>query len=130
MPRIFLVEQDPALREWSRLHLGASGFEATAFDDCDRALEALLVEPPDLAMIATNIAGMGAFALAAAIRSSARTARMPILFVVPATDAEGLARARAVDPEAVLSKPFSRDAVSAGRSSSRKNTPLLVPPRM
>ena len=70
MPKVFLIEQDPSLREWCRLHLGTEGFAVVPFDDARRALEALRVEPPELVMIATNIMGMSAFALAAAIRSN------------------------------------------------------------
>ena len=73
MPKVFLLEPDPSLREWCRLHLSTDGLTVVPFDDGRRALEALRVEPPELVMIATNLVGMSAFALAAAIRSATRT---------------------------------------------------------
>jgi class 3 adenylate cyclase len=109
MPKVFLIEQDPSLREWCRLHLSTEGFAVVPFDDGRRALEALRVEPPELVMIATNIMGMSAFALAAAIRSNVRSALTPILFLVPAKDTAGLSQALAIEPEGVLTKPFTRD---------------------
>jgi CheY-like chemotaxis protein len=109
MPRILLIEQDPRFREWCRLHLNTAGFSVTALDDGRRALEALRGEPPDLIVLATNLSGMNAFALAAAIRSSVRSALVPIVFLVPAQDARALAEALSVEPEGVLTKPCTRE---------------------
>jgi class 3 adenylate cyclase len=109
MPKVFLLEPDPSLREWCRLHLSTEGFAVAAFDDGRRALEALRGEPPDLVLIATNLVGMGAFALAAAIRSNVRSALTPLLFLVPAKDTAALSQALAIEPQGVVSKPLSRE---------------------
>src|SRR5262245_58143998 len=111
MPKVFLLEPDPALREWCRLHLSTEGLVVVAFDDGRRALEALRVEPPELVMIATNLAGMGAFALAAAIRSNVRSALTPILFLVPAKDPAALSQALSIEPQGVVSKPLTRESL-------------------
>jgi DNA-binding response OmpR family regulator len=81
MPKVFLIEPDPSLREWCRLHLSTDGFAVVPFDDGRRALEALRGEAPELVIIATNLTGMSAFAVAAAIRSNVRSALTPILFL-------------------------------------------------
>jgi class 3 adenylate cyclase len=109
MPKIFLLESDPSLREWCRLHLSTDGFTVVPFDDGRRALEALRVEPPELVMIATNLTGMGAFALAAAIRSNVRSALTPILFLVPGKDTAALSQALTIEPQGVVSKPLTRE---------------------
>jgi class 3 adenylate cyclase/CheY-like chemotaxis protein len=109
MPNVFLLEPDPSLREWCRLHLSTDGVSVVSFDDGRRALEALRVEPPDLVMIATNLVGMSAFALAAAIRSNVRSALTPILFLVPGKDTAALSQALAIEPQGVVSKPLSRE---------------------
>ena len=109
MPKVFLLEPDPSLREWCRLHLSTDGFAVVPFDDGRRALEALRVEPPELVMIATNLAGMSAFALAAAIRSNVRSALTPILFLVPGKDTAALSQALAIEPQGVVSKPLTRE---------------------
>jgi CheY-like chemotaxis protein len=109
MPRLFLVEQDPSLREWCRLHLGTAGISVTPFDDAQRALEALRGEPPDLFLIDTETAGLGAFALAAAIRSNVRSAHVPLIFLVPGNDPEQLAQSLAIEPGGALTKPLSRE---------------------
>jgi class 3 adenylate cyclase len=79
------------------------------FDDGQRALEALRGEPPELIVIDAEIGGIGAFALAAAIRSNVRSAHVPLVFLVPAHDAAQLAQALAIEPGSALTKPLSRD---------------------
>ena len=111
MPRIFLVETDPTLREWCRLHLEAQHLTALAFDDVRPALEALRSDPADLLVLATDLPSSGAFALAAAVRSNVRTALMPILFMVPRQDAEAFAHALSIEPQGVISKPITRAAL-------------------
>ena len=111
MPRIFLVEQDASLREWCRQHLGTAGIAVAPFDDGQRALEALRGEPPDLFLIDSEIGGLGAFALAAAIRSNVRCAHVPLVFLVPSQDPAKLAQALAIEPGGALTKPLTRDVL-------------------
>ena len=108
MHRVVLVEPDPALRRWCCLHLESQQLSVLAFDDVRSALEAARIELPDLLMVATDMHAAGAFALAAAIRSSLRTALIPILFMVPSHDAEALAHAVSIEPKGVVTKALTR----------------------
>ncbi len=125
MPKVFLLEPDPSLREWCRLHLSTDGLSVVSFDDGRRALEALRVEPPELVMIATNLVGMSAFALAAAIRSNVRSALTPILFLVPGKDTAALSQALAIEPQGVVSKPLSRELLLES-VHARLGNPLIA----
>jgi class 3 adenylate cyclase/tRNA A-37 threonylcarbamoyl transferase component Bud32 len=107
MKRILLVERDPTLRKWFRLHLTARGFTVVAFDDGRRALEAAQRELPDLLLIATDLPANEAFALAAGLRSNVRTSLIPILFMVPANDPVALAQAASIEPQGVVKKPLT-----------------------
>jgi class 3 adenylate cyclase len=111
MQRILLVEGDPTLREWFRLHLSAQGFLVSAFDGYRRALEAARTEPPDLLILATDAQASGAFALVAAVRSDVRSAVVPFLFLVPSHDAEALAQAMSIEPQGVVTKPVASAAL-------------------
>ena len=111
MQRILLVEGDPTLREWFRLHLSAQGFLVSAFDGYRRALEAARMEPPDLLILATDAQASGAFALVAAVRSDVRGALVPFLFLVPSHDAEALAQAMSIEPQGVVTKPVASAAL-------------------
>lgn len=117
MERILLVESNATLREWCSLHLSAHGYQVTAGDHLGQMLDAARSERPDLAIISTDLPGSNAFVLAATLRSDARTAMIPLLFLVPGDEQETYARALTIAPGGVLSKPFGwpvlREAVRA-----------------
>ena len=129
MPKVVLVEKDPTLREWARMHLSTLGLTVTVLDDGRQALEAVRRDPPDLLIVSADLPQQGAFALAAALRSNLQTALVPILFVVPAYDAETLAQCVSIDPEGVITKPLSRNVLLeavAARLSGAKHLPGLA----
>ncbi len=107
MQSILLVEPDATLRAWFQQHLSTQGLVVADFDDGARALEAAQLAPPDLMLVATDLPASGAFALAAGIRSNLRTARIPILFVVPENDHIALAQAISIEPQGVITKPLT-----------------------
>ena len=107
--KVVVVEPDPQLREWLKLHLLTEGFIVQATPDTERALEAVRREPPDFVILATDLPGGASFAFAAALRSSPRTTNLPLLFLVPAGDTVGSAQAMSIDPDAVLPKPLTRN---------------------
>jgi class 3 adenylate cyclase len=111
MQRVVLVEHDPSLREWCRLHLESQRLTVSAFDEGRHALEAARLEPPDLLIIAADLPEGGAFAMAASIRSNVRTALIPILFLVPAHDPAAFANAISIEPQGVVTKPLARAAL-------------------
>lgn len=109
MQRVMLLEPDAALREWCRLHLEAQKLVVLGFDDAGAALQALRLDPPDLVLVATDMPAGGAFALVAALRSSLRTALIPVLFLVPSQDAQAQAFALSIEPDSMVTKPCSRE---------------------
>jgi class 3 adenylate cyclase len=117
MERILLVESNATLREWCRLHLSANGYQVTAGDHLGQMLDAARSERSDLAIISTDLPGSNAFVIAATLRSDARTAMTPLLFLVPGDEPETYARALTIAPGGVLTKPFGwpvlREAVRA-----------------
>src|SRR5262245_3855093 len=125
MQRIVLVERDPALRDWCRLHLESQRLAVSAFEDARPALEAARLDPPELLIIAADLPAGGAFAMAASIRSNVRTALTPILFLVPAQDAHTFAHAISIEPQGVVTKPLSR-AVLLEAVASRLGDPSIL----
>ena len=109
--RVLLVEPDPALREWCRLHLEAQKFVVLGFGEVHAALQAARLDTPDLVVVATDLPSGGAFVLVAAMRSSVRTALVPVLFLVPSQDSQAQAFALSVEPDGIITKPISRDVL-------------------
>lgn len=105
MKKILLVEGDRPIREWCTLHLTTQGHDVAALSDPRQALEFTRSRLPDLIVIAADSRSTGAFALAASVRSHSRTARTPILFLVPTQDAVAMTQASEIESAAVVSKP-------------------------
>lgn len=108
MQRVVLVEYDPTLREWCRLHLESQQYTVLAFDDVRPALESIRLDPPELVVVATDLPAAGAFAVAAAIRSNLRTAVIPLLFLVSTHDSAAFVHAISIEPHGVITKPLTR----------------------
>jgi len=108
MAKIVLVEPDSQMRDWLRLHLQTEGHVVQAVADSARVFDLVRGEQPELAILSTNLPAGGCFALVAALRSSPRSALLPLLFIVPAGDTAAMAQAMAIEPEGVLTQPLNR----------------------
>lgn len=107
MANILVIDADAQLREWCRMHLATHGHGVRAIGDPRKAFEALHEPIPDLVMLATDLQGGGAWAIAAAIRSNPRLTATHLLFTVPAGDEAARIQAAAIGAGEVLEKPFS-----------------------
>jgi CheY-like chemotaxis protein len=77
---VFCVDDDPVyLRSISRL-LSRHGYRVSAFDDADRALEAIRRQKPDVAIVDIMMPGMGGLDLATKI-GEASHGKVPVVFV-------------------------------------------------
>jgi class 3 adenylate cyclase len=127
MPKVYLIEQEPALREWCRLHLSTEGFTVAPFDDARRALQAIRADVPDLVIVATNLVGMSAFGFAASLRSNVRSSLVPLMFLVPAKDTPALVQALEIEPDGVVNKPLTREVLLDAVTSRIKRGLRTVP---
>jgi DNA-binding response OmpR family regulator len=79
-PTVMCVDDDPAyLRSISRL-LSRRGYEVSAFDDADRALEAVSWLNPDVALVDIMMPGMGGLDLGRKIREASDD-RVSVVFL-------------------------------------------------
>ena len=131
MGYLLLVEANPGMRNWCRMHLSTAGHAVSAADDARQALRVARTRPPDLVLIATDLEGTTAYALAATLRAETRTADTPILLLAPAEDAQAIAQASAIVPGDVLTKPLTRDkllSAVAQRLEARAPGSVSSPP--
>ena len=111
MARIVLVEQDRALRAWCQLHLETQGHHVVCLGNAREALEAALRHRPDLVLVDVDENGVDGLALAAAMRSNTRTARLPLVFICGPERPDRAAQAAAIEPTGLLTKPLTRAAL-------------------
>jgi DNA-binding response OmpR family regulator len=79
MPRIVVVDDSPDICDLVRFRLSAMQMDVAAYPDGERGLEAIVADPPDLAIIDVIMPKMDGLALTRALRANAKTKDLPII---------------------------------------------------
>jgi two-component system, cell cycle response regulator DivK len=81
MPRLLLVEDDPAIREMMARRLELRGYAVTTAADGEAGLAAALADPPAAVLLDASLPGMSGWEVARALRADPRAATLPIIAV-------------------------------------------------
>jgi DNA-binding response OmpR family regulator len=106
--RIVVVEDESSIRGNLREMLEAEGFDVVDLPDGERAVEAILADPPDLVVCDVMMPGIDGFQVLSRIRSDEATHHVPFLFLTARADRTSLRRGMELGAEDYLTKPFSR----------------------
>jgi two-component system cell cycle sensor histidine kinase/response regulator CckA len=109
--RVLLVEDEPAVREFTERALSHAGFHVTSVSSAEEAAALAADERPDL--LITDLLLPGANGLALASRLRERWPDLPVLFVSGYPHSAVLRRGLDVPAEAFLSKPFGISELAA-----------------
>ena len=125
VPRVLVVDDDPALRELLADYLGSSGFVVDAAGDGAQMRERMAAAPPDVLVLDLMLPGEDGLSLARALR---RSSAVPILML----SARGSEIDRVVGLEVgaddYLAKPFSpRELLARLRALLRRSSGGLQP---
>lgn len=78
---IYVVEDDPGIRELECYALKQAGFEACGFEEGEAFLEAVRVQLPQLVLLDVMLPGEDGNRLLARLRQDPRTRRLPVIMV-------------------------------------------------
>lgn len=78
---IYVVEDDPGIRELECYALKQAGFEARGFEEGEALLEAVRVQLPKLVLLDVMLPGEDGNRLLARLRQDPRTRRLPVIMV-------------------------------------------------
>lgn len=78
---IYVVEDDPGIRELECYALKQTGFEARGFEEGEAFLEAVRVQLPQLVLLDVMLPGEDGNRLLARLRQDPRTRRLPVIMV-------------------------------------------------
>jgi CheY-like chemotaxis protein len=105
--KIFVVDDDTVIRQLATATLMVAGFTVEAFEDGDQVLMKLGAgERCDLVLTDLQMARISGEALVRAMRSSAQSARVPIIVLTGAADAESEVTMMDAGADDYLRKPF------------------------
>jgi two-component system, OmpR family, phosphate regulon response regulator PhoB len=127
MPRVLVVEDEPAIAELVAINLRHEGFEVSLAADADAAVAQVDQRLPDLVILDWMLPGRSGLQLARAWRAQARTKALPLVMLT--ARAEEVDKLAALDGGAddYLTKPFSvKELLARVRAVLRRRAPQAL----
>jgi DNA-binding response OmpR family regulator len=106
MPRVFVLDDDPAMVEAVMTVLAHDGFDVDGASDAAAALRTLLRTPPDLVVLDVNMPGLTGWEICDILRRQPVTADLPVLFLTGRGEVADRITAMQVGGSDHLTKPF------------------------
>jgi two-component system OmpR family response regulator len=126
MPRILIVDDDPAIREVVRFALSRAGFETLEAADGAAGLAAARAALPDLVVLDVMLPEMDGTEMCRALRASGGpAATVPVLFLSSRDDEVDRVVGLEIGGDDYLTKPFSpRELVARVKAVLRRGAPV------
>lgn len=112
-PRVFVVDDDPAMVEAVQAVLGHDGFDVDGASDAAAALRTVLRTPPELLVLDINMPGLTGWEICDILRRQPATSALPILFLTGRGDVTDRITAMQVGGTDHLTKPFRAEDLRA-----------------
>jgi two-component system KDP operon response regulator KdpE len=108
--RILVVDDEPALRRTLQANLGARGYDVTAVETGEAALQQAGVQLPDLVILDLMLPGLSGLDVCRALRA---TSEVPILVLSARGEEQTKVQALDLGADDYLTKPFGMDELLA-----------------
>jgi DNA-binding response OmpR family regulator len=109
--RVLIVEDDPALLRGLKDNFVARGYEVRTANDGQRALMALLSEPPDLLVLDLMLPRVNGYELCRSAR--AHRLRIPIIMLTAKSQEEDIVHGMELGADDYITKPFDINELMA-----------------
>jgi two-component system, cell cycle response regulator DivK len=106
MPRILVIEDNPANMKLASLLLRNAGHEALCAVDAESGLTLARARQPDLILMDIQLPGMDGLAATALLKADPATARIPIIALTAMAMKEDREKTRAAGCNAYIAKPL------------------------
>ena len=107
MPRILVVDDDPAIREMIRLALTRGGHEVLEAGNALDARKAIADHAPDLILLDWMMPGQSGFEFARALQMDSRHRQTPVIMLTARDQKEDKVAALEAGADDYIAKPFS-----------------------
>jgi len=120
--KILIVEDDAALLRGLKDNFQAQGYQVRTASDGEQGLEALLRDPPDLALLDVMLPKVNGYEMCRVARSWGLST--PILMLSAKSRVDDVLRGLAVGADEYMTKPFGlRELLAHARRLSQRGTP-------
>ena len=124
LPRVLIVEDEPAIAELIAVNLRHNGFQPTWALDSETAQRELDAVLPDVILLDWMLPGESGLSLARKWRADARTRSVPILMLTARGDEADRVAGLDVGADDYITKPFStRELLARIRAVLRRRAP-------
>ena len=104
---IYIVEDEPEIRELLNFSLARAGFRVTEAESAESALQKLFNQLPDLVIVDWMLPGMSGVDLAKRIRKDELTSSLPLLMLTARSEESDVLKSFDSGIDDYMSKPFS-----------------------
>jgi two-component system phosphate regulon response regulator PhoB len=124
MPKVLVVEDEPAIRELLKVNLVDAGYEVRMVPDAESGLRELGESLPDLLLLDWMLPGKSGLLLAKELRAAVRTRELPIIMITARTDEADKVAGLEAWVDDYVTKPFSpRELKARIKSVLRRRAP-------
>ena len=121
--KIYIVEDDPEIRELESYALKSSGYETVEFAEGSSFFNALRREKPDLVLLDVMLPGEDGLSILKHLRSQSDTMRLPVILVTARSTELDTVRGLDLGADDYIAKPFGiMELVSRVRARTRNLT--------
>ena len=110
---IFIIEDDPDICEILEYNLKQEGFDIETFHDGQKALDAILKDPPDLVLLDLMLPGKNGLEIARIIRKGEHTFNVPIIMITARSEEMDVLQGLEQGADDYITKPFRPKEVIA-----------------
>lgn len=107
MALIYIVEDDPGIREIERMALKNSNYMVLAFDRASTFIEKLEEVVPDLVLLDIMLPDEDGYQIVRRLRSTSKTRKVPVIMITAKTDEMDMIKGLDDGADDFMRKPFS-----------------------
>jgi serine/threonine-protein kinase PpkA len=107
-PQVLVVDDDPVIREYVRLHLVTADFEVVSVPDVSAAMAAIARHTPDIIVSDISMPHQDGFEFLSRLRANPNTQTIPFIFLTQHTTVEDMRRGMQLGANDFLTKPIRR----------------------
>jgi DNA-binding response OmpR family regulator len=120
--KVLIVEDNPALLRGLKDNFQAQGYQVRTADDGEKALAALMRDPPDLLLLDLMLPKVNGYEICRQARS--RRLNTPIIMLSAKTQEDDVVRGLELGADDYMTKPFGiRELLTRARKLSRRGDP-------
>ena len=117
--KVLIVEDNPALLRGLKDNFQAQGYQVRTADDGEKALAALMRDPPDLLLLDLMLPKVNGYEICRQARS--RRLNTPIIMLSAKTQEDDVVRGLELGADDYMTKPFGiRELLTRARKLSRR----------